>query len=77
MIKRLATFAASAAVGVALTVVGTTAAHASTLQGVYPTEEACGAAGEAGQSLWGPEWWCSPIQDGNITYYGLYIFPDD
>lgn len=76
MIKRLATIAATAAAGVALSVIGATAAHAATLQGVYPSADSCAAAGEAGRSLWGPEWWCSPIQVGNTTDYGLYIFPE-
>lgn len=76
MLKRLATLVAATAAAAALSVIGATAAHATTLWGVYPTEAACGAAGVAGQSLWGPEWWCSPIQSGNATYYGLYIFPE-
>ena len=76
MIKRLTTIAAATAVGAALSVIGATAAHAATLQGLYPSAASCAAAGAAGRPLWGPEWWCSPIQVGNITDYGLYIFPE-
>lgn len=46
-------------------------AHASGefhVSGVYATQAQCTSAGQAGQNLWGPNWFCS-YGDG---YYFLY-----
>lgn len=70
MFKRLTVLAATAAVGITIAGVNATAAHAY-IYGIYPSLAACDAAGVAGQQngLWGPAWWCSPIQVGSITDY--------
>ena len=70
MFKRLTVLAATAAVGIAISAVNATAAHAYTY-GLYASLADCNAAGVAGQQngLWGPAWWCTPIQVGSITDY--------
>lgn len=79
MTRRLKMVAVAVAVAAAtvIPVVGASSAAAYDdfrVQGVYPTEQQCEAAGAAGYQLWGPVYFCTTIDVYPVgTEYALWV----
>jgi hypothetical protein len=67
---RIGLIAATAAAAAVPLFTATTASASGEfhVSGVYQTQAECTAAGQAGQNLWGPVWFCSY----GAGYYFLY-----